>query len=114
MRSLMVLLSIAATIVSAVPAHGDPGVDDPPPADNPAFLASLQRAGISYNDPDQVIAAAQAVCGLVGNGKSGLEVLRGLMTANPGFTTDGAAQFAAISASVYCPYQLSSDSANPK
>lgn len=114
MRLPLALLGIFLAIVSGVPAQADPGTDEPPSADNPTFLASLQRAGISYSDPDQVITAANAVCGMVGNGKSGLEVLQGLMSANPGFTTDGAAQFAAIAASVYCPHQLSSDSGNAK
>ena len=114
MRPFTATLAIAAATIRAVPAYGDPDIDDPPVADNPAFLAALQQAGITYNDPDRAVAAAQAVCGLVGNGKSGLEVLRGLMTANPGFTTDGAAQFAAISASVYCPHQLSSDAVSSK
>lgn len=71
-----------AATIPAGPAPGDRGIDDPPAADNPAFR------------------------------KSDLAVLRGPMTANLGFTTDGAAQFAAISASVYRPHQLSSDRAN--
>ncbi|EUA35476.1 hypothetical protein I552_6278 [Mycobacterium xenopi 3993] len=48
------------------------------------------------------------MCGLIDNGESGLEVLKDLKTTNPGFTTDGAAQFAAIAARSYCPQQLSS------
>lgn len=114
MRLLLAVPGIFMAIALAAPAHPDPGVDDPPAADTSAFLASLQRAGISYNDPDQAVTAAKAVCGLVGNGKPGLEVLQGLMSANPGFTTDGAAQFAAIAASVYCPHQLASDGGSAK
>ncbi|EUA42645.1 hypothetical protein I553_6505 [Mycobacterium xenopi 4042] len=89
-----------------MPAHGDPGAEDG--TDNAAFLASLRKAGITYHNADQAITAAKAVCGLIDNGESGLEVLKDLKTTNPGFTTDGAAQFAAIAARSYCPQQLSS------
>lgn len=114
MRRLLAVFGIFMATAMPTPADADPGVDDPPVADTSAFLASLQRAGISYHDADQAVTAAKAVCGLVGNGKSGLDVLHDLMSANPGFTTDGAAQFAAIAASVYCPHQLSSDSESAK
>ncbi len=111
MKLLLTLLGCVTMLALAAPGHSDPGVDDPP-ADNPAFLASLQNAGISYQDPDQAIAAAKAMCGMADSGKSGLEVLRNLQTANPGFTTDGAAQFAAIAANTFCPHQLSSGSSS--
>lgn len=106
MRVLLTLASVSTMVALAVPAHGDPGVQESPNADNAGFLASLGKAGITYNSPDQAIAAGQAVCGLIGNGESGLEVLKDLKTTNPGFTTDGAAQFAAIAARSYCPQQL--------
>ena len=106
--ALLVAL-LTASILGAATAAGDPGPEPASPPDNSAFLASLQRAGISYSDADQAISAAQAVCGLVDNGKSGLEVLRQVMSANPDITTDGAAQFTAIAASAYCPQQLAGE-----
>lgn len=120
MKPLSALLLLAALITSAAvasadpadPAAGgvplaDPAVGGVPPAvGNSGFLTALQNAGITYDDPARVIAAAQAVCGLIDNGKPGLEILQGLMNTNPGFTMDGAAQFAAIAANAYCPHQL--------
>ena len=103
---LRALLIMSTTVIFAVPAHGDPGVDDAPAADDSAFLASLRQAGITYNDADQAIAAGNAVCGLADNGESGLELLKDLNNTNPELTMDGAARFAAIAARSYCPQQL--------
>lgn len=100
-RVVLALLSVPTVIGIAVPAHADPGSDDA------AFLASLQKAGITYGNADQAIAAGKTVCALIGDGKSGLEVVRDLEETNPGFTLDGAAKFAGIAASAYCPQQLS-------
>lgn len=100
MKLLLALLSISVVIGLAVPARGDPDSGDG------AFLASLQKAGITYQNPGQAIAAAKAVCGLIDDGESGLEVVEDLKTNNPAFTMDGAAKFAAISATAYCPQQL--------
>jgi hypothetical protein len=102
-RLLLALLITTATVVFAVPARGDPDIDDAPTADHSAFLASLRQAGITYNDANQAIAAGKAVCGLADNGESGLELLKDLKNTNPELTMDGAARFAAIAASSYCP-----------
>lgn len=106
MKLLVALLSIFAMLGLAVPAHGEPGAGDRPDADDASFLTSLLNTGITYNNPDQAITAGKAVCGLVDNGASGLEILRDLKTYNPALTTDQAAQFAAMSAQTYCPHQL--------
>ncbi|KAF3419684.1 hypothetical protein BIS44_0997, partial [Mycobacterium tuberculosis variant bovis BCG] len=53
------LLSIPLMIGLAVPAHAGPSGDDA------VFLASLERAGITYSHPDQAIASGKAVCALV-------------------------------------------------
>ncbi|WP_375488075.1 DUF732 domain-containing protein [uncultured Mycobacterium sp.] len=108
MRFITALGGIFALIALAVPGHADPGVEEG--RDNGAFLASLRNAGITYNNADQAITAGHAVCGLIDNGESGLEVLKDLKNTNPGFTTDGAAQFAAIAARSYCPQQLAPSS----
>ncbi|HEU4361101.1 MAG TPA: DUF732 domain-containing protein [Mycobacterium sp.] len=115
MKLLLALLGVATTVGLAVPAYGDPGIGasvgtDQGVVESAAFLDSLKAAGITYTSPDQVIAAARAVCGLVDRGEPGLEVISDLKANNPGFTTDAAARFAAISANSFCPHQLVSSS----
>ena len=47
MKPLLALLGVSMGIVFAVPAHGDPGVDEAPSNDNNGvFLADLQKVGI--------------------------------------------------------------------
>ncbi|MEZ0364639.1 DUF732 domain-containing protein [Mycobacterium sp. pUA109] len=106
MKPLLALLSAITMIGLAVPAYGEPDAEEAAAVDNAGFLSSLRQAGISYNNEDQAISAARAVCGLIGNGESGLELLKDLKSTNPALTTDGAAQFAAIAARAYCPHQL--------
>ncbi|MBS9535295.1 DUF732 domain-containing protein [Mycobacterium sp. M1] len=112
MKLRLALLGVCALIGFAAPAHADTGSDAPPDADtvatvaNAGFLDSLRAAGITYANPGRVIDAGRAVCGLVNRGEPGLEVVSDIKANNPGFTTDGAAQFAAISARSFCPQQL--------
>jgi Protein of unknown function (DUF732) len=106
-RSLkLALLGILMGFVIPVPAHADPGIDEPPNGDDGAFLSSLRQLGISFTDPNQAIGAGHAVCGLVARGESGLELLDDLRKANPALTMGGAAQFATLAAKSYCPRQL--------
>ncbi|KBB64426.1 hypothetical protein AO57_03945, partial [Mycobacterium tuberculosis M1956] len=100
--------SIPLMIGLAVPAHAGPSGDDA------VFLASLERAGITYSHPDQAIASGKAVCALVESGESGLQVVNELRTRNPGFSMDGCCKFAAISAHVYCPHQITKTSVSAK
>jgi hypothetical protein len=97
MRRLLSVLSLTAIVGLAVPGHanGD-DVDD-------AFLASLNKAGIIFRNPDQAITAGHTVCQLVKSGKQGPEVLAVLQSANPGITPDGARMFLGISLNAYCP-----------
>lgn len=111
MRSLPALaVAVGLCLVGAAPGNADP---EPVAADdaggavhNAAFLESLQAAGITYSSSGQAITAAHAVCGLVDRGEPGLQVIADLKANNPGFSTDAAAQFAAIAANTYCPHQL--------
>ena len=98
--------AVSAVIAFAAPASGEPDGDDRVVPESADFFAALGSAGIGYNSPDQAITAANAVCGLAARGESGLELLKDLKAANPGFTTDSAAQFASIAATSYCPEQL--------
>jgi hypothetical protein len=107
MKSLVALIGVTMGIVFAVPAHSEPGIDEPPSNDNNAtFLADLNKLGIGYSDPNQAVSAGQAVCACVHNGMSGLHLLKHLQESNPALTENGAAQFATISAKAYCPRQL--------
>lgn len=100
MRLLLALLGAIGTISFAALAHAEPEGDDG------AFLANLNSSGITYSSPGQVIASAKAVCGLLGRGETGLQVVSDIKEQNPGMTMDAAAKFAALASSAYCPHHL--------
>ncbi len=100
MRRLLALLGASGLIGFAVPAHAEPEGDDA------AFLADLRTSGITYSSPAQVITSAKAVCGLMGRGETGLQVVSDIQDQNPGMTMDAAARFAALASSAYCPHHL--------
>lgn len=102
MKVLALLVSVAALVGLAIPAHAD--------SDDDAFLAALGKAGINYQNPDKAVAAGQKVCELATEGTSQIEILRDIRDLNPGFSIAGAAKFAQAAASVYCPDHLSTDS----
>ena len=100
MRLLLALLGAFVVSSFAALAHAEPEGDDA------AFLANLSNSGITFSSPSQVIASAKAVCGLMGRGETGLQVVSDIKDQNPGMTMDGAAQFAALASSAYCPHHL--------
>ncbi|MDP7701975.1 DUF732 domain-containing protein [Mycobacterium sp. TY815] len=100
MRPALAIAAVVATIGLAAPAHADPNGDDA------AFLSALANAGITVPDPNRAITSAQAVCGLMRNGETGLQVLTDVRNQNPGLTLDGAALFTAIASNTYCPEHL--------
>ncbi|MBS9533721.1 DUF732 domain-containing protein [Mycobacterium sp. M1] len=110
MKFLLSLLGIS--VVGLAPhAHADPAVDEQAGVDTTVvqdgvFLQSLRAAGISYSDPAQAVTAGRTLCNLADRGEPGLELIADLKANNPGFTTDGAAQFAAIAANTYCNHHL--------
>ncbi|OBH19889.1 DUF732 domain-containing protein [Mycolicibacter terrae] len=106
MRTVLAPLAAIAAIALAAPGHADPGVVEASAVDPSEFITALHQVGITFADPAQAVAAGQAVCGLVANGETGLELLTDLREANPALTINGAAQFAAIAAKTYCPQQL--------
>src|SRR5258705_410611 len=77
MRLLLGLTSVAAVIGLAAPAHADATQDQ-------AFLVALQAAGITYNSPDNAVAAGKDVCEMAKSGKPGVEVVKVLQSQNPG------------------------------
>ncbi|MGB8388437.1 DUF732 domain-containing protein [Mycobacterium sp.] len=103
MRMLLALLGVSAAIGLAPSAYADP---DTGGTDDAGFLASLQSAGITYQNADGAIAFAKAVCGAMGNGKQGPQLVSDLQTDNPGLTSDHAASFLAIAAKYYCPARV--------
>ena len=98
---LVALISLAAVVGMAVPARADSNDD--------AFLASLQAAGITYQDPARAMAAGKTVCKLIDQGKQMADAVKTIQSANPGLRGDNAARFTAIAASVYCPQALSTN-----
>ncbi|MFV8315522.1 DUF732 domain-containing protein [Mycobacterium sp. 23] len=100
MRPGLAVAAVVTTIGLAAPAHADPSGDDA------AFLSALANAGISVPDTSRAITSAQAVCGLMRNGETGLQVLTDVKNQNPGLTLDGAALFTAIASNTYCPEHL--------
>ncbi len=107
MKLFLALLGVSLGIVAAAPAYAIPGEDEAATDENnEVFIADLHKVGITFADPDQAIAAGKAVCGLIARGVSGLQLLNDLRDNNPALTTNGAAQFATISAKSYCPRQL--------
>ena len=57
------LLSVATVVAMAAPAHADN--TDGGNGNDQAFLAALNQAGLTYQDPDRAVAAAKKVCDLV-------------------------------------------------
>jgi hypothetical protein len=92
----------------ATPAYGDPDGN----LDDAGFLATVRGAGITYTDSGRTVAFGKSVCGLIGAGKSGSEVVHDLQRNNPGLTTDHATLFVGISAKYYCPQQLANKPAS--
>lgn len=93
-------MSLTVIVALAVPAHasGD-DVDD-------AFLASLNKAGITFPNPGQAVTAGHSACELAKSGKQGVELLALLQAANPGLTPNGARTFLGAALNAYCPDRL--------
>lgn len=98
MRLVLLLAGAAVVIGTAGPAHAD--------AKDQAFLTALTQAGVTYMNADRAITAGKQVCSLADEGMTGEEIVKNLQDRNPGFQGPGAAKFAAIAASAYCPEKL--------
>ena len=112
MKFLLAVLGISTVVGFAPHAHAEPAADEQPAVDtaaavqDSAFLEALRAAGITYTDPAQAVTAGRALCSLADRGEPGLELIADLKANNPGFTTDGAAKFAAIAAHTFCDHHL--------
>ncbi|MEE2855494.1 MAG: DUF732 domain-containing protein [Actinomycetota bacterium] len=100
MRFLPFFASALALVGMAIPAHADP--------DDDAFLTALNKAGISYQNPDRAIKAGQKVCDLANSGTSEADIIKDLHEFNPAVTMGKAALFVQAAASAYCPDRLAS------
>ena len=101
-RLLVMLAGFAAVLGVATPAQADPGNSGP----DASFLAALTKAGITYGDPTVAVAVGKKACQLMDQGQPEVDVIKSVSSSNPGFTVDGAAQFAMIAASAYCPQHM--------
>ncbi|MDT5278366.1 MAG: hypothetical protein QOG95_5298, partial [Mycobacterium sp.] len=64
MNKLLAILGVSLGLVLAVPAHAEPGLDEPASDENNgSFIADLKKVGIGFSDPAQAVSAGQAVCG---------------------------------------------------
>jgi hypothetical protein len=102
MRFLFMLAGFAAVLGAATPAQADPGNSGA----DASFLAALNKAGITYQDPTVAVAVGKKACELMDQGNSEAGVIKSVSSSNPGFTGDGAAQFTMIAASAYCPQHM--------
>ena len=100
MRTVLLLASAALVIGTAAPAYADPDAKDQ------SFLNALNQAGLIYLSADRAITAGKQVCKSADDGMTGEEIVKTLQDKNPGFQGPGAAKFAAIAASAYCPEKL--------
>lgn len=99
MRFLPLLASVVVLVGVAIPAHAD--------SDDDEFFAALRKSGITYQNPDRAIKAAQKVCDLAKSGTLEAEIIRDLHEFNPAFTMGKAALFVQTAAGAYCPERLS-------
>ncbi|MEB3068419.1 DUF732 domain-containing protein [[Mycobacterium] vasticus] len=105
-RFAIVPFAAAAAIGLAAPGHATPGVIEVSAVERAEFIEALHQVGISFADPAQAVAVAEAECGLAANGETSLELLNDVTEANPGLSVADAARFTAIAAKFYCPHQL--------
>ena len=96
----------------AVPALADP--PDPPAPPDPAadanFIASLNKAGMTFRKESDAVAAGRLACDMMNSGTSEQDVVNKLAALNPGLNTGGAMKFAALASTAYCPDYLTKSS----
>jgi hypothetical protein len=112
MRLLVTLAAGAIAIGVAVPALADPA-DGPQPPDPNAdanFVASLNKAGMTFRNPSDAVAAGRYACDMMNNGAAETDVVSKLSMLNPGLNNAGAMKFAALASSTYCPDYLTKSS----
>lgn len=94
MRLRLVLVSSAALVGLAAPAHADPDGD---------FLGALNSAGISYRSGPDAVATGRRACQLMDQGHPEPDVVKDMTEENKGFTIDAATRFVQLAESNFCP-----------
>jgi len=94
MRTLVVLATLAAATGLAAPAHADPGPDA-------SFLTALDKAGITYRNGPDAVAAAKRVCDYINQGQRRSDVIVSVSASNPGFGMSNAEQFTTLAERAY-------------
>ncbi|SRX93938.1 hypothetical protein MSP7336_02185 [Mycobacterium shimoidei] len=99
MKRLLLLMSMAAMVGLAAPAHAD--------GNDAGFLAALDQQGISHSaGAGQTVLAGQAVCELMDRGLSPVDTVNAVRSTNPAMTVEQSARFAVTAASAFCPQHL--------
>lgn len=116
MRLLIGLVSAAAIVGLAVPALADPPPDPvpPDPAADAHFIDSLSKAGMTFRNGSDAVAAGRYACDMMNSGAAETDVVSKLSMLNPGLNNAGAMKFAALASSTYCPDYLSKSSTPTK
>jgi uncharacterized protein DUF732 len=102
MRTRVLLATLAAAIGLATPAHADPSPDANLGPDA-SFLASLDKAGITYHSGPEAVAAARQVCDWINQGQRRSDVIVTVSSGNPGLEMSTAEQFTTLAERAYCP-----------
>jgi hypothetical protein len=112
MRLLLTLAAGALAVGLAVPSLADPADNEAPPdpAADSNFVASLNKAGMTFRNPSDAIKAGRYACDMMNNGAAETDVVSKLSMLNPGLNNAGAMKFAALASSAYCPDYLSKSS----
>jgi hypothetical protein len=108
MRLFVSLASLAAIVGLAVPAQADPTPADP--GQDASFLSQLSQAGITYSNGPAAVAAARTACSMMDSGQKEIDVIKQVMSLNPGFGLGGSTRFTMIASAVYCPDYLGKSS----
>ena len=91
---------VTAATALAAPAEAD-SIDD-------SFLAALNGAGISYQDPTSTAALGQSVCPMLAQPGGSVASAASSVIGNNGMSPAMAELFTSIAISMYCPSMMTS------
>jgi hypothetical protein len=94
-RGLLTVTFGAAALITPASAVASPAEDE-------AFLAALDRQGITYPSPHSAILIASEVCTLLDDGATGVDVAREITTTS-GIPVKSSGYFVGASITTYCP-----------